>query len=42
MRNTRKLWLALATLVVVSFGVLVWAGTEIFRAAPPMPEKVVS
>jgi nitric oxide reductase subunit B len=42
MRNTRKLWLALATLLVVSFGVLLWAGTEIFRAAPPMPEKVVS
>lgn len=42
MSNTRKLWLGLATLLVVSFGVLLWAGTEIFRTAPPMPEKVLS
>ena len=42
MSNTRKLWLGLATLLVVSFGVLLWAGTEIFRAAPPMPERVVA
>ena len=42
MGNTRKLWLGLATLLVVSFGVLLWAGTEIFRAAPPVPERVVS
>ena len=42
MSNTRKLWLGLATLLVVSFGVLLWAGTEIFRTAPPVPERVVS
>ena len=42
MSNTRKLWLALAALLVVSFSVLLWAGSEIFRAAPPMPEKVVA
>ena len=42
MDNTRKLWLGLGALLVVSFGVLLWAGTEIFRAAPPIPERVVA
>jgi nitric oxide reductase subunit B len=42
MSNTRKLWLGLAALLIVSFGVLLWAGGEIFRAAPPVPERVVS
>ena len=42
MSNTRKLWLALAGLLLVSFSVLLWAGSEIFRAAPPMPEQVVA
>ena len=42
MSNTRKLWLGLGALLVISFGVLLWAGTEIFRAAPPVPERVVS
>jgi len=42
MSNTRKLWLGLAVLLVASFSVLLWAGGEIFRAAPPMPERVVA
>ncbi|GAB3374031.1 nitric-oxide reductase large subunit [Lysobacter rhizosphaerae] len=42
MSSTRKLWLGLAALLIVSFGVLLWAGTEIFRTAPPVPERVVS
>ena len=42
MSNTRKLWLALAVLLITSFGVLLWAGGEIFRAAPPMPERVMT
>ncbi|MGN6512265.1 MAG: nitric-oxide reductase large subunit, partial [Lysobacteraceae bacterium] len=42
MSNTRKLWLALGALLVVSFGVLLWAGGEIFQAKPPIPEKVVA
>ena len=41
MSNIRNLWIGLATLLVLSFGVLLWAGTEIFRAAPPVPEQVV-
>ncbi len=42
MSNTRKLWTALAVLLICSFSVLLWAGGEIFRAAPPMPEKVTT
>ena len=42
MHNYRRLWLGLAILLVASFSVLLWAGGEIFRAAPPMPERVVT
>ena len=42
MSSTRKLWLGLAALLIASFSVLLWAGGEIFRAAPPMPERVVA
>jgi nitric oxide reductase subunit B len=42
MSNTRKLWLGLAALLIASFSVLLWSGGQIFRAAPPMPEKVLS
>ena len=42
MGSTRKLWLGLAALLVVSFSILLWAGGEIFRAAPPIPEQVLS
>ena len=42
MDNTRKLWLGLAALLIASFSVLLWAGTEIFRTAPPIPERVVA
>ena len=42
MSNTRKLWLGLVALLIASFSVLLWAGGEIFRAAPPVPEKVLS
>ncbi|MEO6137903.1 MAG: nitric-oxide reductase large subunit, partial [Luteimonas sp.] len=42
MSRTRKLWLTLAALLIASFAVLLWAGGEIFRAAPPIPEQVVA
>ena len=42
MSNTRKLWLGLGVLLVASFSVLLWSGGQIFRAAPPIPERVVS
>jgi nitric oxide reductase subunit B len=42
MDNTRKLWIALAILLVASFSVLLWSGDQIVRNAAPMPELVVS
>jgi nitric oxide reductase subunit B len=42
MTSTRKLWITLATLLIVSFGVLLWTGYQIYQEAPPMPEQVVS
>lgn len=42
MNNSRKLWVYLATLLIASFATLLWTGGEIYRAAPPMPERVVS
>ena len=42
MSSTRRLWWGLAVLLVASFSVLLWAGGEIFRTAPPVPERVVS
>lgn len=38
----KKLWLAFIVMFVVSFGVLLWIGTEIFRQAPPIPVQVVT
>ncbi|MEZ5464506.1 MAG: nitric-oxide reductase large subunit [Lysobacteraceae bacterium] len=42
MDTTRRLWLGLGTLLLVSFGVLLFMGSEIHRQAPPMPESVVT
>jgi nitric oxide reductase subunit B len=42
MSSTRKLWIALATLLVISFSVLLWVGGEIHREMPPMPETVAT
>ena len=39
---TRRLWSALALLLAISFGILLWVGGEIHRQAPPMPERVVA
>jgi nitric oxide reductase subunit B len=40
MSQTRKLWIGLGALLLVSFSVLLWMGGEIHRQAPPMPELV--
>jgi len=37
----RKLWLTFAVVVVGSFAVLGYFGVEIYRQAPPIPERVV-
>jgi nitric oxide reductase subunit B len=42
MDSARKLWISLALLLAASFAVLLWAGGEIYRKAPPMPEQVRS
>src|SRR5687768_11179398 len=42
MSTTRKLWAALAALLLVSFSVLIWVGTEIHRVMPPLPGQVVT
>jgi nitric oxide reductase subunit B len=41
MDSTRKLWIGLATLLIISFAILLAMGGEIHRKAPPMPEQVV-
>ncbi len=41
MTPIRKLWLGLASLLTVSFAVLLWMGGDVYRHAPPMPERVV-
>lgn len=38
----RRLWLALAFVVTVAFSVLGIFGAEIYRKAPPIPDKVVT
>ncbi len=42
MSTTRRLWLGLALLLAATFSVLLWQGREIYHAAPPLPDKVVS
>ena len=42
MNSTRKLWAGLTVLLIASFAVLLWVGSEIHRQAPPIPEQVVS
>ncbi|MRG91847.1 nitric-oxide reductase large subunit [Polyangium spumosum] len=40
MRHTR-LWTAFGAVIVFSFAVLGWFGVEIYRKAPPIPDRVV-
>jgi len=42
MTSTRKLWIALFTLLVISFGILLAIGRDISFKMPPLPERVVS
>lgn len=39
--KTKRLWIGFILVMVVSFGVLGYFGREIYREAPPIPEKVV-
>lgn len=38
----KKLWILLISVVVFSFAILGWVGTEIFRQAPPIPRVVTA
>ncbi|HEY9115096.1 MAG TPA: nitric-oxide reductase large subunit, partial [Bacteroidales bacterium] len=40
--KTKKLWLGFAAVMVFSFGILGYFGIEIYRQAPPIPERVIS
>lgn len=42
MGNTRRLWIGLTVLLVASFTVLLWSGSQISSNAAPMPERVVA
>jgi len=42
MHTPRNLWIGLAALLAISFGVLLWIGSEIHREMPPVPEQVVA
>jgi nitric oxide reductase subunit B len=39
--SDRRGWIVLGLVTLVTFGVLLWGGTEIWRQAPPIPEAVV-
>src|SRR4051812_31999017 len=41
-RSYRKLWLSLISVMVLSFVVLGYYGSEIYRKAPPLPNRVVT
>jgi nitric oxide reductase subunit B len=40
--NIQKLWAGLIAVLVVSFGVLIYFGVDIYRQAPPIPAQVLS
>ena len=40
--KTKNLWMGFIAVMVISFGVLLYYGREIYREAPPIPEKVVT
>src|SRR5215469_10320419 len=40
--NYRKLWIALAAVVVISFAVLGGVGFKVINNAPPIPSQVVT
>jgi nitric oxide reductase subunit B len=40
--KTKKLWLGFIAVITISFSVLLYFGMEIYRQAPPIPDKVVT
>lgn len=39
--SIKKLWIAFGLVMIISFGILGYYGAEIYRKAPPIPEKVI-
>ncbi len=42
MSTTKRLWIALGSLLAATFAVLLWTGEQIYQQAPPIPDKVVT
>ena len=42
MSTTKRLWLGLASLLIASFAVMLWLGTELIQTKPPIPDRVVA
>jgi nitric oxide reductase subunit B len=42
MSEAKRLWIGLGSLLAITFTVLLWMGGEVYRSAPPMPERVVT
>ncbi|HHY84668.1 MAG TPA: nitric-oxide reductase large subunit [Verrucomicrobia bacterium] len=40
--NYRRLWIALGTVIVASFAVLIYYGNDLYHKMPPIPERVVT
>lgn len=40
--NSKKLWFGFIAVMVISFSILLYYGNEIYREAPPIPDKVVT
>ncbi|MFV0591873.1 MAG: nitric-oxide reductase large subunit [Draconibacterium sp.] len=40
--KSKRLWIGFILVMVISFGILGYYGVEIYREAPPIPEKVVT
>ena len=38
----KRLWIAFAVVIVISFSILGWIGTRIYQEKPPIPDKVVA
>ena len=37
----KKIWISFISVIVLSFGTLIWVGANIYQAQPPIPKKVV-
>jgi len=40
--KTKKLWLLLTGVLITAFSILGYFGTEVYRKAPPIPERIVA